>query len=132
MLGMQSQGVWPWRANSEVCIKAESLVPLKDYTKLVRGCGQHVNNTKVWIKDSTTHQNFVEAKEKGFKAMVESNDHIHVRNIQFYFLKTTLFHMLWWKFVPNSNGYEGNNRADTNDGSIFFYKDQSASTSNNP
>ncbi len=27
--------------------------------------------------------------------------------------------MLWWKIVPNSYGYEGNNKANTNYGSIF-------------
>jgi hypothetical protein len=44
-------------------------------------CGQHVNNTKVRIKDSTAHQNFVEATKKGFKAFVESINHIHAINI---------------------------------------------------
>jgi hypothetical protein len=42
-----AQGFQPPRANSEVCLEAGSLVPLKDFTRLVRGCDQHVNYTKV-------------------------------------------------------------------------------------
>jgi hypothetical protein len=50
--------------------------------RLARVSGQHVNNTKVQIKDSIAHQNFMETIEKVFKAFIESIDHIHARNIQ--------------------------------------------------
>jgi hypothetical protein len=47
--------------------------------------------------------------------------------------KTIIFHVSWQNLVPNSNGDgQGNNMDDTNDGSSFFYHDQSTSTYNIP